>query len=133
MQVWTGTVAQIRRAPIVAAIWKDKLQSGVVTLERVNTWITDGCNAFLNTISRLNAAATDPVKGPLVDVAIFFITNGEHTTAQVRNFMGNLRNVILALRDADRSTQALCVTALDQFIADVPVVPDTPGSETIWT
>lgn len=131
-QVWNATVSQVRRAPVVAGIWKAHLQAGAVTLAQTNARITDGCASFLDTIARLNAAAQDPVKGPLVDAAIAFITNGEHTTQQVRNFMVNVRNAVIALRDADRSTQQLCIAALDTFIADIPSIPDAAGTISIF-
>lgn len=132
-QVWNGTVAQIRRAPVVAAKWKSWAQAQSVPLAELSARATDGAISFISNIDRLNVASQDPVKGPLVDAAIAYLGNGEYTTLQVRNIMGQLRSACVALRDANKSTYAALIVALDAFILAVPAIPDEPGSETIWT
>jgi hypothetical protein len=132
-QVWHGTVGQIRRAPELAAIWKTRAIAGQPSLAVLAQQVTDGAAAFIFNIDRLNAAAQDPVKGPLVDAAIAFITNGEFTTLQARTKMGQLRAACVTLRDADKSTDVALIAALDAFALAVPTVPDDIGNETVWT
>lgn len=133
-EVWQGTVGQIRRAPEIGVKWKEWADTQSVELVKLGTIVTDGANSFISNIDRLNAASQDPVKGPLIDLAIQVITNGEYTTNQARTVMGNLRSACVALRNAPKTTYAEISSALATFIAAVPVVPDDVNTAgTMWT
>lgn len=129
-QVWQGTVGQIRRASELAAIWEARV--GQPEWPNNAAAVTNGASSFIDNIDRLNAASQDATKGPLVDKAIAFLTDGVYTTNQVRNVMGNLRSACVTLRDADKSTDATLTSALQTFAANVPTLPDDPGLLTIW-
>lgn len=129
-QVWQGTVGQLRRASELAAIWEARV--GQPEWPNITTSVTNGASSFIDNIDRLNAASQDASKGPLVDKAIAFLTDGQYTTAQVRSVVGNLRSACVALRDADKSTDQALTSALQTFAADVPTLPDEGGALDVW-
>jgi hypothetical protein len=130
-QVWNGTVGQIRNATQVGTLWRNRV--GTVPRAALAQHVTDGAVSFISNIDRLNTASQDPVKGPIIDAAIAYLTGGEITTAQARNTMGNLRSACVTLRDANKGSNVALGAALDTFIASIPSIPDDIGNETIWT
>lgn len=131
-QVWNGTVGQIRRSTVLAGVWKARAQLGDMPVASLALQVTDGAASFISNIDQLNTAALDPIKGPLIDAAIAYLSAGTITTLQARTKMGQLRAACVTLRDANKSTTSALVAALDAFAIAVPTIPDDAGVITVW-